>query len=516
MNSYHITLPSNASKDVYTDNVPGSYRTVLPRPLLLTEGDWEVALVSFQYYGQKWGTIPKDQRIVKLRHKLPITKTFVLTWNVLLHQTYYFTFRDIHYYIPIGNYDREDLINTIFTVLKDAYKQFEKLEITLVTTSVEKKREIHFDMLSGANAVEFTFLPSPNLQQLFNWSDVHISNMNTITLKSILPVDNIISPTGTDCTTVYSNLLIFPSTLKQIKIKIDDSPTVLSLGNGVWTATWLSEYIDINTRVKFNFGDDYIRERPADGKWRVWGPCTVWHAARYQASIDLETSLALGLDRNSFPHSPNRRDFGFDLKTATTITEVIINRSTYSNYSSLCDEVTQVVNRYAGKEVVEVKFNMGTRTIRPPAEYIPTLVPDNNITVKMVNDQWEMQLSAKLCEYLGMGAHMNKWFTAAETIKSPRLDGELTLSNSIIGAFWVYADCIEEQVVGSTLKPLLRVMANSATVGAWYVEILDGYYLPVRGGRRIDTIKVWVCGGEDIQHLVFEEDILCILHFRKR
>lgn len=48
-NSFYITLPSNASMDVYPDNTLASYTTKLAQRISLIEDDWEVGLTEIQY-----------------------------------------------------------------------------------------------------------------------------------------------------------------------------------------------------------------------------------------------------------------------------------------------------------------------------------------------------------------------------------------------------------------------------------------------------------------------------------
>ncbi len=45
---FYLTLPSNASTDIFPDNKTTEYRVSLPQTLDL-EGDWEVGLYSILY-----------------------------------------------------------------------------------------------------------------------------------------------------------------------------------------------------------------------------------------------------------------------------------------------------------------------------------------------------------------------------------------------------------------------------------------------------------------------------------
>ena len=52
---FYLTLPSNASLDVFSDNKTTEYRVKLPQPIDL-DGNWEVGLYSF-FYSNTWYTL---------------------------------------------------------------------------------------------------------------------------------------------------------------------------------------------------------------------------------------------------------------------------------------------------------------------------------------------------------------------------------------------------------------------------------------------------------------------------
>ena len=56
--SFYITLPSNASNEIYSDNKISNYRVKLARPLSL-RGAWEVALIEIQY-PKTWATFLQE------------------------------------------------------------------------------------------------------------------------------------------------------------------------------------------------------------------------------------------------------------------------------------------------------------------------------------------------------------------------------------------------------------------------------------------------------------------------
>ena len=49
MMNFYLTLPSNASSQIYSENNPGHYKVKLPRNIFLPENAWEVALASISF-----------------------------------------------------------------------------------------------------------------------------------------------------------------------------------------------------------------------------------------------------------------------------------------------------------------------------------------------------------------------------------------------------------------------------------------------------------------------------------
>ena len=47
--NFYLTLPSNASSQIYSENNPGHYKVKLPRNVFLPENDWGEALASISF-----------------------------------------------------------------------------------------------------------------------------------------------------------------------------------------------------------------------------------------------------------------------------------------------------------------------------------------------------------------------------------------------------------------------------------------------------------------------------------
>lgn len=82
--------------------------------------------------------------------------------------------------------------------------------------------------------------------------------------------------------------------------------------------------------------------------------------------------------------------------------------------------------------------------------------------------------------------------------------------------FWIFSDIVQEQMVGSTKVPLLRVVPNNAPEeNRFWVETCDPYYIPVNK-TRVSSISITVAAGPgnlsapmDLSH-----PVILILHFR--
>jgi len=62
MSSFYLTLPSDSSMGVYTDNKPSAFKTILPQDINL-EGEWEMALMEITYPQDIMNVFPEKCRI---------------------------------------------------------------------------------------------------------------------------------------------------------------------------------------------------------------------------------------------------------------------------------------------------------------------------------------------------------------------------------------------------------------------------------------------------------------------
>ena len=81
-----------------------------------------------------------------------------------------------------------------------------------------------------------------------------------------------------------------------------------------------------------------------------------------------------------------------------------------------------------------------------------------------------------------------------------------------------FLDIIEDQIVGSQLKPLLCIVPNNAPQDVKYwIENLDPHYVLVK--RKImSSIKIKLCNNEDenqVSHIDSSTSVTAKLHFRK-
>ena len=85
---FYLTLPSNASMDVFPDNKIGSYHVKLPQAVDL-HGDWEVGLYSISY-SNTWYTLRKLEN-----HLYYSTNGYIFSKSASVDFGYYDTVKDL-------------------------------------------------------------------------------------------------------------------------------------------------------------------------------------------------------------------------------------------------------------------------------------------------------------------------------------------------------------------------------------------------------------------------------------
>ena len=95
--NFYLTLPSNASSQIYSENNPGHYKVTLPRNIFLPEGDWEVALASISFPENKITCLSSSVRIEHFRDpNLNLWKSTDDLWKIM----------DIQWTMVVGRYVR--------------------------------------------------------------------------------------------------------------------------------------------------------------------------------------------------------------------------------------------------------------------------------------------------------------------------------------------------------------------------------------------------------------------------
>jgi hypothetical protein len=76
-NGFHIVLPSKVKDANHVENTHAMYRTRLARPLVMEGGEWEVALVEFQY-SNTWDNVTHGEINVKKRELNGVESEFTM------------------------------------------------------------------------------------------------------------------------------------------------------------------------------------------------------------------------------------------------------------------------------------------------------------------------------------------------------------------------------------------------------------------------------------------------------
>ena len=112
MEHFHITLPSDGSKDIFPSDSAANFKTKLATPISLV-GDWDVALYEI-HYKRLWYTINAVDAEIIYEIKTPSTTTEESSTHrasVYLCQGYYSTIDEV-----------VTSLNYIFNNLKSGHK----------------------------------------------------------------------------------------------------------------------------------------------------------------------------------------------------------------------------------------------------------------------------------------------------------------------------------------------------------------------------------------------------------
>ena len=176
---YHNVILRLPSKEGFSySNLGTEYRTTLPQPIVLKEDDWHVAMVNFQYVGQKWGSLSLAERTMEYSYVGAETIDYVVTcetWPKGDAYIYIDTRRSDC--ISKGNYTDGQFFTALFKIWHDLAKIHRPDELVLpnlrmITSIVNDVTVRHVLINSHSQDTEngFYFRFSPCLIELLQLS----------------------------------------------------------------------------------------------------------------------------------------------------------------------------------------------------------------------------------------------------------------------------------------------------------------------------------------------------------
>ena len=471
--SFYVTLPSSASKNIYTSNFGGSFRTALSRSLELH--DYEVALVSFQYYGQKWGSLNDVDRKILTRQWVPLKKSWALTWK---NDEIYVEVNKLQTNFVSRNYDLADAKSALFKFLKDAFA------VAGATFEENNNRWV----LTNATSKPFTFLISKKLTKLANWPPTFSSTFT-------MPKGNIYLSIPELSVSVKSKELFVIPENKPCTVMVNDEnqsvqSQMLNLAPGFWDMDLLMDAVKTRLNVELKIIEQTTQMKK-DGGWER--RLSVQFTLDANKTVTFNPNLKQILNIPNGPISQNGQmvEFRFDIvHHFTEPKELKLKRPSFSSWSKLCGEINDLINTECGKKVVQFEYVVDETETR----LNPEVAPSKTIEVTGYDSNYSFKLSDGLCTKLCFPRMVGKWFVMDD---KPYDSDNLTsdLNSDMINAFWVYCDCIADQLVGDRQINLLRILPNNAPENVWYIETVDPYYYPLVRGQ-LSTIKITVCNGQ--------------------
>ena len=216
-------------------------------------------------------------------------------------------------------------------------------------------------------------------------------------------------------------------------------------------------------------------------------------------------------------HANQQYWFYFEVpKSREVISTIQLKRPTYSSYDQLCKDINQELLPYTENRT---KISCHYVTILDAVSGLNKSI----IEFQIHDTSYVVILSEGLNKRLQFFTTTNNR-TVAYNNNKDIIQGEgepYDFQESMIHAFWILSDVVEDQIVGDKLLPLLRILPNNAPPNVWHVETCDAYYLPV-ARKHISTIEIRIQNGgffdttDNNSTIVFERDVVVVLHFRQR
>ena len=473
MSSFYVTLFSSASRGTYAHNHSGNFITTLHNEIKLGS-DYEVALVSMHYVGQKWANIPQNESHVIYKSMLNNKRDFVCRAQDV--EKMYLDLEPGKLICPVQDYTWENFKRELNIVFNDYYYR-KKVQATCVLTD--------YSITINNYDVTFTVKLSTSLYSLLNFdsSKLVCSNYTNVFKISEPPV---VLKDATPLVDFYEH-----------KISLNVDGRECSIFQGEWLVDSIFDQLLRQSNQGYECSVTDIKSE-VDGsiKAKVKIGCV--------SDIKFPTKIKemFGITINEIKGSPTKVTTEFDV-TFQPFRDKPITLSIGSSCTvrQFVSNLESALNKIAGTNFIKIKL------VETSINHVNTL----SIQIKFTSSNHHFKLSDYICQKFGFPSMTNKWFDSSEAgYMNSDVEYDVFAKNK--KSFWVYTDIIEDQYVGSALSNLLRIVPYNAMEGQMHIESFDPYYIPV-SRRYVSNIEIRIVADDDV--VEFEHEVVIVLHFKQ-
>ena len=476
--SFYVTLPSDASLDMYPNNFGGAYKTKLASELAL-DSSYEVALVSLLYMSRDLPTVRDGENVIEFQCTSP-------AWTDVIRATY-------------------ALKRRILSVRADFQAKWRRM-----VAAKENTVKIQARKAGQSPAVErILTLPA-----------------KPISLHKIL-----LSIAGT-CTALVDDGK--PSgkvmvNLRKKRNKVPENAVNFALYKPVSVSGGLKFSLADGETIKLSLGEPLMALLGAgQAEYSISGAYNILFKAhqgmymRHTEYVDMTRALARTLNMHR-------------AKARTIDARVVIPPRTFTSVGELVTVIRETIQ----KEILEKLFGTGDRGFQ--LKLLPhdghvwfSLEP---MTTEGLNMWWRVSMSDALWQLLGFTPTQlyggNSIESDSDTVNEDAGSLPTSIAQKLVSArranlhasfeaFYVYTDIIEPQIVGHGYQKLLccvphRVENTPDDRGhttATY-EVVTPHYKKL-SVNRIREIEINIFNSQGVKPLQFESNVITVLHFRKR
>jgi hypothetical protein len=467
---------------------------MLSEELNFGNDDWEVALVSWQYFGQKFTSHFRlqSERLIEVQKCAVKKESLIWQWSNV--DKLDITINTQSLCMPAADYVWSSFLNSfVETFNKLATNMQLECNVEIINDKIQMWR------VKKEQKIQL----SPKLAQILgirNWivqkSEIFVENENEKNFQL-----EITDPINRESVVkkVIQDVIIFPKNCIITGAGGNNSFTVAA---GPWSLDSFCQMVQAKYSGSFYIGASEIQ--PDGDNYLV--KCIGTHNSSGEMYFNEALREAIGLTKacnmgfnpgmfnnaseNLMPHKRFFTVLPWLVDREIPLKQMYLKESTFSNIANLLDALTNLIKTEGTDN--ESVFSMH--------------VNENDKVVISHGDtkaiRWRLNLSPQITRKLGFlqqriafggsVAYQSLKIKASEYIAEQIYSEKNTQENVNLNSFWIFTDIVQHQHVGSKQLQLLRIVANSAAEGTFFIDNVDPYYLPVCK-HKINSINIIVC-----------------------